>query len=179
MLVVAACRGAAPGGAPIANTSASTTPTGCSRKAIAPSPGPLQPPQAIVDVDDRCPALPVECMAGFDYQDLDGCPDPPHPEIVFAMDSAVVPRAADAVLDQVANDARQLATGVRLIVIGDAWPREPAGLARARADAVVEALVDRCVAPAIVGASDHDVPGSYEGRDPPPNRAVIVARGCK
>ncbi len=176
LLAVAACWTASP--APTVTSSPRVVRP--SSDPCAPGPHDREPVFGeIVDHDDRCPTLPSECLEGFDFQDNDGCPDPPPPEIEFARGSAVVPPEASDVLDRVATDARHLGRGVRLAVTGDRWPEEAEPLARARADAIVAALVRRCVDRTRIQAADDDLPESFEGRDPPPNRAVITARGCR
>lgn len=134
--------------------------------------------ERIVDADDRCPALPIECLAGFDDQDIDGCPDAPPLAIGFELGSAAVPSAAGPTLDRIANDARHLARGATLIVVGGAGVHEASDLSTRRARAIVEALLARCVDRERIEISSIG-PEDFEGRDPPPNRVVIDTRGCE
>ena len=90
----------------------------------------------IPDVEDRCPGATLGCA--LDAGDWDGCPDAPTVPRVH------VPLRHDdrELLVDLAGQAKELAPGVSVIVIGHAIANEPPGPALERATAVALRLED-------------------------------------
>jgi hypothetical protein len=95
---------------------------------------------------DTCSAFfPQDCFSPDEDRDRDGCPDPEPVRIQFASGSEALPAGADALLDAVAEEARQFAPGARLLLSATASDHARELLLIARGTKLQRALVERGV----------------------------------
>ncbi len=145
----------------------------------APAAAPSDNAGEFVDHEDRCPAVPAQCLVGYDAsRDEDGCPDVP-PTTTFRLPTgatAIAERLA-RFLNFLAADVPRLVVGARITVLVEAAPGEDAAETQRRRALVEAALRARGVDESRVVFSP-DAPIDVPGADEPPDRVVFRVDGC-